>query len=165
MRAMPTEIERKFLLRDDRWRTSIARSESMRQGYLANGPVSVRVRTVGEQRAWLNIKSGGFVASRAEFDYEIPVEDAQALIALCSGPLVEKVRHHVEYQGFIWEIDEFAGDNDGLIVAEIELDDERQAFPQPPWIGREVTDLARYYNVCLVGHPYRAWSEAERRGE
>ena len=159
---MPREIERKFLLKTDAWRSQIRESRSMSQGYLASaGNVSVRVR-VAAPEAWLNIKAGGFVASRAEYEYAIPLDEARELLALAEGPLIEKTRHLVEHGGLTWEIDEFDGDNSGLVVAEVELDREDSPFARPPWLGVEVTHLRRYYNVCLVSHPYRAWTEAER---
>ena len=134
----------------------------MSQGYLASGGnVSVRVRIAGPE-AWLNIKAGGFVASRPEYEYPIPLGEARELLALAEGPLIEKTRHFVEHGGMTWEVDEFHGDNSGLVVAELELDSEGAAFSRPPWLGQEVTELRRYYNVCLVKHPYRAWNEAER---
>ena len=160
---MPREIERKFLLKNDGWRKCAARHQEMSQGYLASGErVSVRVRVAGED-ARLNIKSGGLVASRQEFEYAIPPAEAHELLALCVGPLVEKTRFWVPYAGFEWEVDEFRGDNRGLVVAEIELDREDQAFPRPEWVGAEVTHLRRYYNVCLVDYPFSAWTDAERR--
>jgi adenylate cyclase len=159
---MAREIERKFLLKNDTWRAAVRRSQPMSQGYLASTPrSSVRVRIAGAE-AWLNIKSGGLVASRLEFEYPVPVEDARELLALAEGPLVEKTRHFVEHGGMTFEIDEFHGENSGLVVAELELDREDQPFARPPWLGREVTELRRYYNVCLVEHPYRAWTDAER---
>jgi adenylate cyclase len=159
---MPREIERKFLLKSDAWRSQVRRSQPMSQGYLASGGnVSVRVRIAGDE-AWLNIKAGGFVASRAEYEYPLPLDEARELLALAEGPLVEKTRHFVEHGGHTWEIDEFDGDNAGLVVAELELDSEDADFARPPWLGVEVTELRRYYNVCLVTHPYRAWNEAER---
>jgi adenylate cyclase len=159
---MPREIERKFLLKSDAWRSQVRESRPMSQGYLASaGNVSVRVRVAGPD-ATLNIKAGGLVASRAEYEYAIPRDDARELLALAEGPLVEKTRHFVEHGGMTWEIDEFHGDNAGLVVAEIELDSEDSPFARPPWLGVEVTHLRRYYNVCLVSHPYRAWNEAER---
>ena len=134
----------------------------MRQGYLASGGnVSIRVRIAGDE-AWLNIKAGGFVASRQEYEYPLPLDEACELLALAEGPLVEKTRHYVEQGALTWEIDEFHGDNSGLVVAELELDSEDADFARPPWLGVEVTELRRYYNVCLVKHPYRAWNEAER---
>jgi len=160
---MPREIERKFLLTSDAWRDLAHRRQVMSQGYLAGTErVSLRVRISGDH-AHLNIKSGGLVASRLEYEYEIPVDEARELLTLCAGPLVEKTRHYVEFGGFEWEVDEFAGTNAGLIVAELELDAEDQVFPRPAWIGAEVTHLRRYYNVSLVEHPFSAWTDAERR--
>jgi adenylate cyclase len=160
---MGREIERKFLLSSDAWRRGVVRRSDMRQGYVAgSAKASVRVRVAGEE-AWLNIKSGGLVAARAEYEYAIPRADACEMLAtLCERPLVEKTRHWVPYSGFEWEIDEFRGDNAGLVVAELELDDEQQPFARPDWLGREVTQLARYYNVNLVKHPYNAWTERDR---
>lgn len=159
---MPREIERKFLLKNDAWRDLAHRRQVMSQGYLAGTErVSLRVRIAGD-RAHLNIKSGGLVASRLEYEYEIPVDEARELLTLCPGPLVEKIRHYVELGGFEWEIDEFGGTNTGLIVAELELDAEDQVFPRPAWLGAEVTHLRRYYNVSLVEHPFSAWTDAER---
>ena len=159
---MPREIERKFLLASDAWKADVARSQPMSQGYLASGAnVSVRVRIAGSD-ARLNIKSGGLVASRLEYEYEIPLDHARELLTLAQRPTIEKTRHYVPYRGFEWEIDEFYGDNAGLVVAELELEREDEPFPRPPWLGTEVTELTRYYNVCLVEHPYSAWTEAER---
>jgi adenylate cyclase len=159
---MPREIERKFLPNGDAWRVLAHRSQRMTQGYLARGGrVSVRVRTAGDE-ARLNIKAGGLVASRQEYEYPVPVDEARELLALADGPLIDKTRHFVEHGGMTWEIDEFHGDNAGLVVAEIELTREDEPFPRPPWLGAEVTQHRRYYNVCLVTHPYRAWTEAER---
>ena len=159
---MPREIERKFLLKSDAWRSHVRQSRQMSQGYLASGGnVSVRVRVASDE-AWLNIKAGGFVASRQEYEYPLPLDEARELLALAEGPLVEKTRHYVEQGALTWEIDEFHGDNLGLVVAELELDSEDADFARPPWLGVEVTELRRYYNVCLVKHPYRAWNEAER---
>jgi adenylate cyclase len=161
---MGREIEHKFLAASDAWRAAAVRRTAMRQGYLADGErASVRVRVAGD-RAWLNIKSGGFVASRQEFEYAIPVaEAAEMLQSLCSGPLVEKIRYIVPYAGREWEVDEFHGRNAGLVVAELELEREGQTFERPPWLGREVTHLPQYYNVRLVAHPFCDWSDAERR--
>jgi adenylate cyclase len=159
---MPREIERKFLLKSDAWRSQVLESRRMSQGYLASGGnVSVRVRIAGDE-AWLNIKAGGFVASRQEYEYPLPLDEARELLALAEGPLVEKTRHYVEQGALTWEIDEFHGDNSGLVVAELELDSEDADFARPQWLGVEVTELRRFYNVCLVKHPYRAWNQAER---
>lgn len=160
--AMAQEIERKFLVLGGAWRTSAARRARMRQGYLASSErASVRTRIAGE-RAWLNIKIGGIAASRQELEYRIPAADAEALLAASEGPLIDKTRHYVPYEGFEWEVDEFHGENDGLVVAEIELEAEDAPFPRPPWVGAEVTHLERYYNVRLVERPYSSWSAAER---
>jgi len=159
---MPREIERKFLVTSDAWRALAHRRQRMSQGYLAsNERISVRVRVAGEE-AWLNIKSGGLVASRAEYEYAIPVVEARELLALAVGPVIDKTRHVVGNGDLEWEVDEFHGANLGLVVAEIELDHVTQEFSRPPWIGSEVTHLKRYYNVCLVDHPYTAWTDAER---
>lgn len=166
---MGVEIERKFLLRSDAWRADVERSVPMAQGYLnghaevASGAqrASVRVRLEGEVAA-LNIKSREAGPSRQEFEYAIPVEEARALLALCVGGRIEKQRHLVRQGRHLWEIDAFAGDNAGLVVAEIELDAVDQAFERPDWLGAEVTHLTRYYNLALAAHPYAAWSAAER---
>lgn len=166
---MGIEIERKFLVRGSSWRAAIERSQSMAQGYLVGASAihagvaraSVRVRLAGE-RAWLNIKSAELGIQRAEFEYDIPADDARSMLAtLCDGR-VEKVRHIVTIDGVVFEIDEFEGDNAGLIVAEVELDAPDAAFPRPDWLGAEVSALARYYNVNLITHPYRRWSQDER---
>ncbi|HEX5419911.1 MAG TPA: CYTH domain-containing protein [Gammaproteobacteria bacterium] len=163
---MGREIELKFLVAGDGWRDAAARRISMVQGYLADSArSSVRVRIAGE-RAWLNIKGGGLVASRPEFEYFIPADEAAEMLeSLCDGPLVEKTRHVVPHGGFEWEVDEFHGRNRGLVVAEIELEHEGQPFERPSWLGSEVTHLARYYNVSLVKRPFSEWSEQERGGE
>jgi adenylate cyclase len=171
---VPREIERKFLLKNDAWRALAHRGQRMSQGYLtpgasgtrgasgaSGGRVSVRIRIAGDE-ARLNMKAGGLVASRQEYEYPIPVGEARELLALAAGPLIDKTRHFVEHGGKTWEVDEFHGDNAGLVVAEIELTREDEPFLTPPWIGIEVTALRRYYNVCLVDHPYRAWTDAER---
>jgi adenylate cyclase len=166
---MAIEIERKFLLADDSWRTRVERSESMSQGYLVGAQAlrdgsaraSVRVRSAGEQ-AWLNIKAARLGIERAEYEVPMPLADAQAILAtLCDGVL-QKIRHHVTVDGALFEIDEFLGDNAGLVVAEIELPAVDAPFPRPPWLGQEVSALARYYNVNLIEHPYVRWTRAER---
>ncbi len=154
---MGTEIERKFLLANDAWRPLASGVTKMRQGYLGGDGVSVRVRIEGDS-ANLNIKSRTLGIVRSEFEYPIPVDDAHALLALATGPLVEKTRHRVRHGNHVWEIDEFEGDNAGLIVAEIELDAADEAFDRPAWIGCDVTDDARYYNLNLSREPYSRWS-------
>ncbi len=160
---MGLEIERKFLLRSDAWRGDVSRSVEMRQGYLSReaGKASVRVRLEGAS-ANLNIKAAVVGNARAEYEYAIDAgEAAEILGTLCVGR-VEKTRHYVEQGDLVWEIDEFGGDNAGLIVAELELKSADQDFERPDWLGQEVTDERRYYNHSLSQHPYRQWSEAER---
>lgn len=156
---MGIEIERKFLLRNDDWRAQADAGTAFCQGYLSeSGPGSVRVRIEGQQ-ANLNIKSATLDMSRLEYEYPIPLEDAQHMLQhVCIRPVIEKTRYYVQFSGKLWEIDVFLGDNKGLVVAEIELDHVDEAFELPPWIGEEVTQDTRYYNVCLVKHPFKDWS-------
>lgn len=161
---MAVEIERKFLVKGDAWRTVVSRSESIAQGYLAGPPAarcSVRVRQAGEQ-AFLNIKSLTDGISRDEYEYEIPLPEAQRMLATLAGDPVVKRRHHVETATHLFEIDEFEADNAGLVVAEIELKAIGETFPRPDWLGAEVSHLARYYNMHLASRPYRQWTDAER---
>lgn len=166
---MAIEIERKFTVVGDAWRRAAEKSVRMAQGYLNDSgavqrgaqKASVRVRIAGG-RAFLNLKSRELGHTRQEFDYEIPVADAEALLALCVGGLVEKTRHYVRHGGFLWELDEFAGDNAGLVVAEIELPSADTGFERPEWAGREVTDEPRYYNLALAERPYSRWSAEEK---
>ncbi len=160
---MATEIERKFLLRSEDWRRQVRDHRDYVQGYLQlEQRSSIRVRSDGEH-AWLNIKGTTLGASRAEFEYEIPLADAKTMLqTLCVQPLISKRRHHVPYGGHVFEIDEFHGANAGLIVAEIELSHPDEPFERPNWLGREVTDQPRYYNSRLVLHPYSQWSAQER---
>ena len=157
---MAKEIERKFLLKNSAWRDEVNSSCRYAQGYLSSSEqVSIRIRTSGE-KAYLNFKSATLGISRTEYEYEIPLSDADDMLAnFCSGPLIEKVRYFVKRGNHTWEIDVFEGDNAGLVVAEIELQDENEAFDKPAWIGEEVSDDARYYNVCLVTHPYCEWND------
>ena len=154
---MSTEIERKFLVTGTEWRQ--ANGVRFSQGYLSRDKErTVRVRVAGE-RAFLTVKGLTKGASRAEFEYEIPVADAEQLLKLCEGPVVQKVRHVVVYQGFRWEVDEFLGENAGLVIAEIELQKEDQLFERPGWLGQEVTEDPRYFNSNLAANPYSAWPE------
>lgn len=155
---MAIEVEHKFLLVNDSWRQQVSRSETFIQGYLSSNPsCSIRVRISGD-RAWLNIKSATPGTQRHEFEYTIPLADAEEMIrTVCRRPLIEKVRHFVDIDEHTWEIDEFRGDNAGLIVAEIELSTPGEAFSKPEWLGAEVTDDLRYYNNSLVLHPYNNW--------
>jgi len=155
---MAIEIERKFLLRDDRWRQLADTGTTFRQGYLIGAKqASVRVRIEGD-KAYLNIKSMTIGVKRHEYQYPLPLEEASELLdTLCEKPLVEKTRYLLHYANHEWEIDEFEGDNVGLIVAEVELKSEDEEITLPPWIGVEVSDDPRYYNVNLVKHPYTTW--------
>lgn len=167
---MGIEIERKFTVVGDAWRAATEKSVRMAQGYLNDiGAVqqgrqkaSVRVRIAGDE-AFLNLKSRELGHTRQEFDYPIPVADAEALLALCTGGLIDKTRHYVRYEGFLWEVDEFAGENAGLVVAEIELPSADTEFARPDWTGREVTDEPHYYNLALADRPYSRWSAEEKR--
>ena len=154
---MGREIERKFLVVGTPWSDGDAHCQEMSQAYLGGERASVRVRTAGDD-AWLNIKSRELGASRQEFEYPIPLADARELMKLAGKP-VAKRRHWIDYQGFTWEVDEFLGDNVGLVVAEIELPAVDAPFARPHWLGREVTEDPRYYNTWLAEHPYRTWSE------
>ena len=153
---MGVEIERKFLVRD---MTVLAGVEGIpyRQGYLSTDPQrTVRVRRAGD-RAFLTIKGLSEGATRAEFEYAIPVEDAEAMFLQCLPPIVAKVRHRVPHAGLTWEVDVFGGENEGLVVAEVEIPSQVTAVVLPPWVGDEVTDDPRYFNANLVAHPYRDW--------
>ena len=155
---MATEIERKFLVVNDGWREHVTSHKSMMQGYFAGGgKASIRVRISGES-ANLNIKSATLDVTRKEYEIPIPVEDAREMVdLLCEKPVIEKTRHYIPQGQHVWEVDEFIGDNEGLIVAEIELSDADEAFEKPSWLGKEVSDDTRYYNVCLVKNPYKNW--------
>jgi len=159
---MPLEIERKFLLRGEGWR-ALGAGVPYRQGYLSTEPGrSVRIRLVRD-KGYLTIKGITVGAARAEYEYEIPAADASEMLdTLCARPLIEKMRYRVEHQGFVWEIDEFDGDNAGLIIAEVELDEEGQAIVLPDWVGKEVTGDPRYYNASLIANPYTRWSSTGR---
>ena len=153
---MPIEIERKFLVKNDAWRTD-ASGTDYRQGYLSVDPQrSVRVRMSGQQ-AWLTVKGPAEGIARMEFEYPIPVADAEALLNLCLPTVIEKTRYILELGKHCWEIDEFRGANDGLLLAEIELDDVNETFERPDWLGEEVTHDQRYYNATLSTNPYCRW--------
>jgi len=155
---MAIEIERKFLVTGDDWRA--APGVPYAQGYLNRDKArTVRVRLV-EDRAWLTVKGLSTGATRAEFEYEIPAADARELLGLCDGPLVRKLRRIVVHAGSTWEIDEFEGENAGLVVAEIELASEDASFEPPPWLGEEVTHDPRYFNSSLAALPYASWRPA-----
>jgi len=151
------EIERKFLVTGEGWRPGYE-AHSIRQGYLAVGPpASVRVRVSGDQ-AYLNIKRSTLDIARDEFEYPIPLADAEYLLTnLCADRCVEKTRHLVRHAGLVWEVDVFAGSNTGLVVAEVELDQADQSIELPPWAGREVSGDPRYLNSSLSQYPFQAW--------
>lgn len=156
---MGVEIERKFLVEGEAWKAGI-QPDLYRQGYLSSGSgVTVRVRQAAD-RAFLTIKGPSREMVRPEFEYEIPVADAEPLLELCLGNLIEKYRYRIQHQGHLWEVDEFLGDNAGLVVAEIELSDVAEHFARPEWIGREVTGDPRYFNSNLVQFPYCQWPES-----
>ncbi|MEO1399946.1 MAG: CYTH domain-containing protein [Cyanobacteria bacterium J06635_1] len=154
---MPQEIERKFLVIGDAWR-SLGSCQRYCQGYLpTQGKRTVRIRIAGNQ-GYLTLKGPAVGLVRPEFEYPIPVEDAQAILeTLCDRPLIEKIRHRVPLGPVVWEIDEFEGDNAGLILAEVELDSEDQIIDLPEWIGQEVTGDPRYYNASLVKYSFKDW--------
>lgn len=154
---MGIEIERKFLVIGDAWRRQASQATHFSQGYLSRDPArTVRVRIAGP-KAFLTIKGATTGATRAEFEYPVPVDDARQLLAMSDGPVVEKVRHLCVVDGITWEVDEFLGANAGLVVAEIELLSEDQAFTRPPWLGDEVTGDARYVNARLAVAPFSTW--------
>jgi CYTH domain-containing protein len=160
---MAHEIERKFIVQGDAWRVG-ARAHRILQGYLASGHrATVRVR-VTDDGAWLTIKGESRGALRTEYEYAVPRDDAESLLDLCERPLIEKVRHHVIWDGRQWEVDEFQGANAGLVLAEVELESEDAAVALPPWVEREVTGEARYYNVNLSKNPFRSWPETLQEG-
>lgn len=154
---MPTEIERKFLVKGDRWR-SLGIGTIYRQGYIPTiNKTTVRVRLVGEQ-GYLTIKGPKVGVSRAEYEYPIPAEDAKEMLdKFCQLPLIEKTRYKIKWGGLIWELDEFMGENEGLIVAEVELTEENQTIDLPDWIGEEVSHDSRYFNANLVKYPFSQW--------
>jgi adenylate cyclase len=157
---MATEIERKFIARPQNW-SQLANGEHLRQGYLSRGDknadgATVRVR-IRNQLATLTIKGKNTGIARAEFEYEIPLADAQALLQLCDGPLIEKTRYCIDYKGHTFEVDVFEGDNAGLIVAEVELQNTDEAVELPDWIEREVSHDVRYFNSNLAINPFCNW--------
>jgi adenylate cyclase len=156
---MAREIERKYLVADP---SLLAELEGVafKQGYIpVNEGVSVRIRLMGD-RAVLTLKGRTEGIGRSEFEYEIPFADAEAMLEeFCTRPLIEKTRYKVEHAGKIWEVDIFAGDNEGLVLAEVELESEDEVVEKPPWVGEEVSDDPRYYNASLVHNPYCKWKD------
>ncbi|WP_269531455.1 CYTH domain-containing protein [Chitinimonas sp. BJYL2] len=156
---MAQEIERRFLLKTDAWR-GLAEGEWLKQGYLSvERERTVRVRIKGEQ-AWLTLKSNISNVSRHEFEYPVPLADAETILAAMCPMVVEKKRHRIPLNGHIWEVDEFFGDNAGLVLAEVELGSEDETYVRPDWLGEEVTEDPRYTNSHLSQHPWPTWSKA-----
>jgi adenylate cyclase len=152
------EIERKFLVSGDAWRRVATECSQLRQAYLTSeSKASIRVRIKDNREATLTIKSRGAELRRLELEYSVPPLEAEAMIPLRRGSIIEKVRHKVPIQDLVWEIDEFSGENAGLVIAEIELNHEHQQFELPSWVGAEVTGQARYYNSALAERPYCTW--------
>jgi len=154
---MAKEIEKKFLITNEDWQ-GLAEGKEYCQGYLNREKGrTVRVRTIGN-RGFITVKGPAKGETRLEFEYKIPIQDAREMLQkLCHKPLIKKTRYKIPFDGFIWEIDVFAGENEGLIFAEIELNHEGEKFSQPHWIGDEVTNDSRYYNANLVTNPYKNW--------
>ncbi len=154
---MPKEIERKFLLQNDNWKSQFTSRQIIKQGYLSTQKErAVRVRVLGE-KGFLTIKGETVGMTRLEFEYEIPVQEANELLELCEKPLVEKERFIISQGKLNWEIDIFEGDNEGLNLAEVELEDENQEIEIPDWVGEEVTYDSRYFNSNLVKMPFKSW--------
>lgn len=154
---MGIEIEKKFLLTGSAWK-NLTTGTVYRQGYLSSQKErTVRVRIINDI-GFLTIKGASVGATRMEYEYNIPIEDAKTLLdQLCEKPIIEKKRYKIDFGGFTWEVDEFFGENEGLVVAEIELESEDQEFEKPEWVGEEVTGDPRYYNSNLIKEPYTRW--------
>jgi len=154
---MGKEIERKYLVKNDAWK-NLGKTEFYQQAYLViEKSKTIRIRTI-DKKAYLTIKNAAINFSRDEFEYQIPIEDAKFMIEnLCEKPVIEKFRTKIELNNLIWEVDEFLGENKGLIIAEVELEDENQKIILPEWIGKEVTGDHRYNNSYLVKHPFSYW--------
>lgn len=158
---MGVEIERKYLVQGTAWKEG-ATGVAYRQGYLSSHRErTVRIRTAGD-KGYLTIKGVATGAARPEYEYEIPYGEAVEMLAgLCEKPVIEKVRYKISFAGLLWEVDEFMGENQGLVIAEVELTDEAQSVMLPPWAGAEVTADTRYYNANLFKHPYSKWEKTE----
>lgn len=160
---MAIEIERKFLLKNDSWKSQVTKTCVIKQGYLQSGletsqKSSVRIR-ISNQQANINVKSVDLIMVRQEYEYEIPLADAEKMLnTLCGDVVIEKTRFYVPFASHIWEVDVFAGENTGLKMAEIELDSVDESFEIPEWIAEEVTNDERYYNIHLLKNPYKMWS-------
>jgi adenylate cyclase len=160
---MGFEIERKFLVSGDGWKDRVTRRTHIRQAYLtSSGKASIRVRIEDNDSATLTIKNRGAELRRLELEYQIPTLEAESLISLRSGSVIYKVRHIVSYKGATWEIDVFGDENEGLVIAEVELSDEYQHVALPHWIGLEVTGQTQYYNGSLALRPFGSWMRISR---
>jgi len=161
---MAIEIERKFLIKTDEWKAHVTETHVIKQGYLQSGldvsqKSSVRIR-ISNKQANINVKSVDLKAVRQEFEYDIPLHDAEQMLAtLCSDVVIEKTRFYVPYESHLWEVDVFAGENKGLQMAEVELRRLDEEFVRPDWLGPEVTNDGRYYNIYLLKQPYKQWNE------
>jgi adenylate cyclase len=157
---MALEIERKFGVSGDGWKLLVGRTRRLRQAYLTkNGRLSIRVRIDGDVSGTLTIKAARSGLERHEYEYTIPLTDAEELMLQREGSIISKVRHIVPIDGLNWEIDVFDGENAGLVIAEIELDRADRTFEQPEWLGEEVTGDRRFYNADLAKHPYKSWAK------
>jgi len=160
---MGIEIERKFLLKNDDWKAHVTETHVIKQGYLQSGldnmqKSSVRIR-ISNKLANINVKSVELSAIRQEFEYDVPLHDAEQMLGTLCGDVIEKTRYYVPYESHLWEVDVFEGINHGLQVAEIELLSLEEHFEKPDWLGPEVTHDERYYNICLLKHPYKQWQD------
>ena len=154
---MPLEIERKFLLSTDSWKAAATTGIELAQAYiLQRHGKTVRIR-IADEKAFLTVKGATSGISRLEFEYAIPIAEAREMLALCEGGLIQKTRHRIEHAGHLWEIDVFHGDNEGLVVAEIELAHPDEKFESPSWLGAEISNDLRYSNVQLSLNPFRLW--------
>lgn len=164
---MAREIERKFLVKGEAWKSQAFAKKHYAQGYLNDisqpGSLSsIRIR-IEDNKGMLNIKSLEIGLSRDEYEYEIPLADAKRMLhTLAVGPIIEKIRYFIQLENHLWEVDEFLGENKGLVVAEVEMASEQEQVQLPDWVGQEVTHLPRYYNVSLSKMPYHQWSEDEK---
>lgn len=154
---MGVEIERKFLLKNNTWKALADQGQPIQQGYLSlDKERTVRIR-IRHNKGFLTIKGKTQGNTRQEFEYSIPVEDAQQLLPLCVHYTIEKTRYLVVHEGHTWEIDVFEGANQGLEVAEVELQTEDELVQLPSWIGAEVSAETKYYNARLIEHPFQNW--------
>ena len=156
---MTIEIERRFLLKNDDWKREASAPQVLRQGYLSvEKERTIRVRII-DDKAWLTLKGYISDVSRSEFEYEIPLDDAQTMLATVCPFKIEKHRYRIAHEGFVFEIDEFFGENAPLVVAELELPDENAPFPKPDWLGAEITEDGRFTNTYLSKHPFGTWAD------